>query len=40
MTDVGVALIAGTVFGFIVGGVTVFLVLASYVIREDEDSRK
>ena len=39
MTDVGVALIAGTVFGFIVGGVTVFVMLAAHVLR-DEESRK
>lgn len=36
MTDVGVAIIVGTVFGFILGTVSVFLVLACYMIRAEE----
>lgn len=36
MTDVGVALIAGTVFGFLFGGLTVFVMLAAHVLRDEE----
>lgn len=35
MTDVGVALIAGTVFGFLFGGLTVFVMLAAHILRDE-----
>ena len=40
MTDVGVALICGFVFGFVIGAMFIVLMVASYVVEDQSKDKR